>query len=37
LCEPVSEEEAQRIGLVSLAVDEAELLPKAWEIADRLA
>ena len=37
LCEPVSGEEAERIGLVSLAVDEAELLPQAYEIADRLA
>jgi enoyl-CoA hydratase len=37
LCEPVSGEEAERIGLVSLAVDEAELLPKAYEIAERLA
>jgi enoyl-CoA hydratase len=37
LCEPVSGEEAERIGLVSLAVDEAELLPKAYEVAGRLA
>jgi len=37
LCEPVSGEEAERIGLVSLAVDEADLLPKAFEIATRLA
>ncbi len=37
LCEPVSGEEAERIGLVSLAVDEAELLPRAYEVADRLA
>jgi enoyl-CoA hydratase len=37
LCEPVSGEEAERIGLVSLAVDENELVPKAMEIADRLA
>ncbi len=37
LCEPVSGEEAERIGLVSLAVDNDELLPKAYEIADRLA
>lgn len=37
LCEPISGEEAERIGLVSLAVDEAELLPKAYEVADRLA
>ncbi len=37
LCEPISGEEAERIGLVSLAVEDAELLPKAYEIADRLA
>ena len=37
LCEPVSGEEAERIGLVSLAVEDAELLPKAYEVADRLA
>lgn len=37
LCEPISGEEAERIGLVSLAVDDAELLPKAYEVADRLA
>jgi enoyl-CoA hydratase len=37
LCEAVSGEEAERIGLVSLAVDEAELLPKAFEVAQRLA
>lgn len=37
LCEPVSGEEAERIGLVSLAVDEAELLPKAYAVADKLA
>ena len=37
LCEPVSGEEAERIGLVALAVDDAELLPKAYEVADRLA
>jgi enoyl-CoA hydratase/carnithine racemase len=36
LCEPVSGEEAERIGLVSLAVDEADLLPRAYEVADRL-
>ncbi len=34
---PVSGEEAERIGLVSLAVDESELLPKAVEVANRLA
>lgn len=37
LCEPVSGEEAERIGLVALAVDAGQLLPKAYEIADRLA
>ncbi len=37
LCEPVSGEEAERIGLVSLAVEESELLPKAYDVADRLA
>ena len=37
LCEQVSGEEAERIGLVSLAVDEADLIPKAFEVATRLA
>jgi enoyl-CoA hydratase len=37
LCEPVDGETAERMGLVSLAVDEADLLPKAYEVADRLA
>jgi enoyl-CoA hydratase len=37
LCEPVSGEEAERIGLVSLAVDDNDLLPKAFEVAKRLA
>ncbi|WP_044041028.1 enoyl-CoA hydratase/isomerase family protein [Caballeronia insecticola] len=37
LCEPVSGEEAERIGLVSLAVEESELMPKAIEVANRLA
>jgi enoyl-CoA hydratase len=37
LCEPVSGEEAERIGLVSLAVDEADLVPKAFEVATKLA
>jgi len=37
LCEPISGEEAERIGLVSLAVDSDALLPKAYEVADRLA
>jgi enoyl-CoA hydratase len=33
----VSGEEAERIGLVSLAVDEAELVSKAFEVAGKLA
>jgi enoyl-CoA hydratase len=37
LCEPINGEEAERIGLVSLAVDEADLLPRAYEVADKLA
>jgi enoyl-CoA hydratase len=37
LCEPVSGEEAERIGLVSLVVDDDQLLSKAYEVADRLA
>ena len=37
LCEAVSGAEAERIGLVSLAVDEPDLLPKAFEVATRLA
>lgn len=37
LCDPISGEEAERIGLVSLAVDEAELVPKAFDVARRLA
>jgi enoyl-CoA hydratase len=37
LCEPVSGEEAERIGLVALAVEREQLLPKAYDIADRLA
>jgi enoyl-CoA hydratase len=37
LCETVTGEEAERIGLVSLAVDEDQVLPKAYEIAERLA
>jgi len=37
LCEPVTGAEAERIGLVSLAVEQDELLPKAYEVADRLA
>jgi enoyl-CoA hydratase len=37
LCEPVSGEEAERIGLVSLCVDEDQVHAKALEIARRLA
>ncbi|HEY8047724.1 MAG TPA: enoyl-CoA hydratase/isomerase family protein [Ramlibacter sp.] len=37
LCDPVTGEEAERIGLVSLSVPDDQLLPKAYEIADRLA
>jgi enoyl-CoA hydratase len=37
LCEPVSGEEAERIGLVSLCVEDAELHDKALGIAKRLA
>jgi enoyl-CoA hydratase len=37
LCESISGEEAERIGLVSLCVDEASLLTKAYEVADKLA
>jgi enoyl-CoA hydratase len=37
LCEPISGEEAERIGLVSLAVDDGVLLDKAYEVADKLA
>jgi enoyl-CoA hydratase len=37
LCEPVSGEEAERIGLVSLCVDAAELHDKALEVAKKLA
>ena len=37
LCEPVSGEEAERIGLISLAVAEEDLLKKAYDVADRLA
>ena len=37
LCEPVDGEQAERIGLVSLAVDDDQLLNKAYEVADRLA
>ena len=37
LCETVSGEEAERIGLVSLAVDESELVGKAFEVAEKLS
>ena len=37
LCETVSGEEAERIGLVSLTCDEAELQAKALEVARKLA
>jgi enoyl-CoA hydratase len=37
LCEPVSGEEAERIGLVSLCVEDDQLLAKAYEVADKLA
>ncbi|OZI47433.1 enoyl-CoA hydratase [Bordetella genomosp. 5] len=37
LCETVSGAEAERIGLVSLCVEEEQLLPRAFEIATRLA
>ncbi len=37
LCEAVSGAEAERIGLVSLCVPEEQLLPKAYEVADKLA
>jgi enoyl-CoA hydratase len=37
LCEPLSGAEAERIGLVSLAVEEGELLSRAYAVADQLA
>lgn len=37
LCEPLSGEEAERIGLVSLCVEDEKLQDKALEVADRLA
>ena len=37
LCEPIRGEDAERIGLVSLAVDDGELDRKALEAATRLA
>lgn len=36
-CDPLSGEEAERIGLVSLCVPDDELVPKAFEVAGRLA
>jgi enoyl-CoA hydratase len=37
LCEPVTGEEAERIGLVSLCVEDAELEAKSLEVARKLA
>lgn len=37
LCESMTGEEAERIGLISLAVPESELVNRAFEIAERLA
>jgi enoyl-CoA hydratase len=37
LCDPLTGAEAERIGLISLAVEDAELDAKAVEIATRLA
>jgi enoyl-CoA hydratase len=37
LCEPLDGAEAERIGLVSLCVDDAELHERALEVAGRLA
>ena len=37
LCEPLSGEEAERIGLVSLCVEDDQLQDKALEVANRLA
>ncbi|MCB2000391.1 MAG: enoyl-CoA hydratase, partial [Rhodoferax sp.] len=36
LCEPLSGEEAERIGLVALTVDDDRLRDKAFEVATRL-
>ncbi len=36
-CEPLTGEEAERIGLISLCVDEDELFDKALEVAEKLA
>ncbi|MDE2049245.1 MAG: enoyl-CoA hydratase, partial [Betaproteobacteria bacterium] len=37
LCEAMSGEEAERLGLVALCVDDAQLLDKAYAVADKLA
>ncbi len=37
LCEPVTGAEAERIGLISLAVDDDELIPRAFDVARKLA
>ncbi|MEO1358470.1 MAG: enoyl-CoA hydratase/isomerase family protein, partial [Pseudomonadota bacterium] len=37
LCESMTGEEAERIGLISLAVPESELVNRAFEVAERLA
>ncbi|VWX58916.1 Enoyl-CoA hydratase [Burkholderiales bacterium 8X] len=37
LCEAVSGQEAERIGLVSLSVPQDQLVPKAFEVAGKLA
>jgi enoyl-CoA hydratase len=36
-CEPLSGEEAERIGLVSLCVDDGEVQQRAMDVAQRLA
>lgn len=36
-CEPLSGEEAERIGLVSICVDDDDVLPTATRLAERLA
>jgi enoyl-CoA hydratase len=36
-CDPLSGEEAERIGLISLCVEEEELFDKALEVAQKLA
>jgi enoyl-CoA hydratase len=35
-CDPLTGEEAERIGLVSMAVDDAKVIEKAYEVADKL-